>query len=99
MKVSKAFSWSKDPTTGTSIDNGALSAAVFVKENTQTESCVLTTMKRGSLKKISLRETPTKDTSSMGDMAVELTEIEHTDVDRIFELARKVNPLYETSLL
>jgi hypothetical protein len=35
-------------------------------------------MKGGSLKKISLRETLTQDTSSMGDMAVELTAIEYT---------------------
>jgi hypothetical protein len=56
-------------------------------------------MKRGSLKKISLRDVPNLDTSSMGDIAEELTAIEHTNVDRIVELARKINPLYEMSWL
>ena len=91
MKVSVAVSWSKDSTTGISIGNGAPSAAVFGTEtldgNSRTE-----TMKRGSLKKISLRDVPNQDTSSMGDMAEELTAIEQTDVDRIVELARKINP-------
>jgi hypothetical protein len=97
LKVSVAVSWSKDSTTGISIGNGAPSAAVFGTEILRTEIHVLKIMKRGSLKKISLRDVPNQDTSSMGEMAEELSAIVRTDVDRIVELAREINPLYELS--
>jgi hypothetical protein len=99
LKVSEAVFRSKDSTAGISIGNGAPSAAVFGTEKFVTDNYLLETMKRGSLKKISLRDAPNQDTSNMGDMAGELTAIEHTDVDRIVELARKINPLYEMSWL
>ena len=56
-------------------------------------------MKRGSLSKISLKEASNLDTSSMGSMAEELTVIEKTEVDKIIELAKKINPIYDTSCL
>jgi hypothetical protein len=99
LKVSEVFSWSKDSTAGTSIVRGAPSAAVVWSNTKLVEIYVKKQMKRGSLKKISLRDVPNQDTSSMGDMAEELTAIQHTDVDRIVELARNINPSYEMSWL